>query len=476
VQKVWFLINRLRSHFTASQCRQAGFSVVEIILAAAIFSMLATAMIGALVYGRASSDYAADRAQAHFLAEEGIEATRNIGDASFANLTAGNHGLTISGGQWAFSGTSDVDASGLYTRVVNVSVGTNRDTITSTVTWSGGGNSVVLTAELTNWPATLKSWSNTTVTYPASSGSTAAYKVATQGNYAYTVVDTTGVLNFYVTDLTTGTNVASLNYGGAGKPQAIAVSGNYAYIAASTDGGELVVINITTPTAPSVATTLDLTGTGNGQGIYVYGNYLYEVRASDATTGANEFNVIDISNPLAPVAVGGIDDNITMNDVYVNGNYAFVASSSTTQELMVFDVSSPKAPSLKTTISTPTASAALGVAGSGNTIYLGTGTTFNVITFNPTAGTLAQTGTLTGLNSTIEEVDVDITKQYVFVGTASTTTGLQIVSITTPSAPSILKSVTTANAVDGLAYSTTFDQVILATRSTTQEIGIGKRA
>lgn len=67
--------------------RQRGFNIVEVLLAVTIFGVLATAIIGAIIYGRASTASSGERARANYLAEEGLEATRNIGQASFDNLT-----------------------------------------------------------------------------------------------------------------------------------------------------------------------------------------------------------------------------------------------------------------------------------------------------------------------------------------------------------------------------------------------------
>jgi Tfp pilus assembly protein PilV len=95
-----------------------GFSIVEVVLSAALFLLIAIALANILIYGEQSSASAGTRARAVFLAEEGLEAVRNIRDASFSNLTDGNHGLAISSGQWVFSGTSDT--TDIFTRVINI--------------------------------------------------------------------------------------------------------------------------------------------------------------------------------------------------------------------------------------------------------------------------------------------------------------------------------------------------------------------
>ena len=130
-----------------------GFSIIEVILATALFVLIAIALTNILIYGEQSSASAGTRARAVFLAEEGLEAVRNIKDTSFSNLANGNYGLAVSGSKWIFSGTSDT--TGIFTRIINIAtVDSSRKTVTCTVTWQQtpqGTGSVVLTTRLTNW-------------------------------------------------------------------------------------------------------------------------------------------------------------------------------------------------------------------------------------------------------------------------------------------------------------------------------------
>lgn len=133
--------------------KSKGFSLVEVLLSGAVLTLIVTALVGMLIYGQASTSLSGERSRAAFFAEEGLEATRAIRNTAFANLTNGNHGLTVSSGQWVFSGTSD--ANDIYTRQITISdLGTNRKQAVSTVTWQQNSQrtgSVVLTTELTNW-------------------------------------------------------------------------------------------------------------------------------------------------------------------------------------------------------------------------------------------------------------------------------------------------------------------------------------
>jgi len=132
-----------------------GFSLVEVLLAVSIFGLIVTVLTGGLIYGQQSTAMAGMRSRAAILADEGLEATRNIRDENYSNLTDGTFGLTISGNQWGFLGTSDT--TDIFGRGVTISaVDANRKLVTSAVSWQQNqqrAGSVVLTTYLTNWKA-----------------------------------------------------------------------------------------------------------------------------------------------------------------------------------------------------------------------------------------------------------------------------------------------------------------------------------
>ncbi len=134
-----------------------GIALVEIILATSIFALLITTLVGAFLYGQESTALAGQRSRATFLAEEGLEAVRNIRDegdvGEFGDLTAGTHGLAISSDEWTFSGSSDT--TGIFTRDIEiVDVDSFTKNIISTVTWQQNQQrtgSVELTSRFTDW-------------------------------------------------------------------------------------------------------------------------------------------------------------------------------------------------------------------------------------------------------------------------------------------------------------------------------------
>ena len=114
--------------------KQAGFSLVEVILASSVFGLLITALVGAWLYGQEATVLSGNRVRATMFAEEGLEAVRNIRDDAFSNLINGTHGLAVSGNVWMLSGSSDT--AGIFTRQIQISsIDATRKEIISTVTW-----------------------------------------------------------------------------------------------------------------------------------------------------------------------------------------------------------------------------------------------------------------------------------------------------------------------------------------------------
>ncbi len=311
---------------------QPGFSVVEALLAVTIFGFLTVGLIGAVVYGRGSTADSGEQMRADYLADEGIEAARNIRNAGYTNLVDGTYGLVQNGNTWTLSGSSDT--SGIYTRSITIaSNGSNRKNITSHVVWTGttGSGQADIATEFTNWLSSLpKSWA-----VPSQyagldlTGTIAGYKVATSGSYAYLVRNSATGPNFFVLNIATPTSptvVGTLTL--AGTPTNIAVSGNYAYVSNTSDTTELQIVNIATPTTPSLAGSYNAAGTANGLGVYAVGTTVYLSRAANSAN--DEFVIINASNPASPTRTGGYSLNVAMNEVYISGTTAYVATGSDT--------------------------------------------------------------------------------------------------------------------------------------------------
>jgi Tfp pilus assembly protein PilV len=134
--------------------KKSGFSLVEVVLASSILFLMVSGLVGILIYSRESTAIAGSRTRAVYLAEEGLEAARDLRNADFNNLTDGIYGLDKSGGQWALAGAPDI--SGIYTRKITIAaISSTTKSVESQVSWLENqqrSGAVDLTAYFTNWP------------------------------------------------------------------------------------------------------------------------------------------------------------------------------------------------------------------------------------------------------------------------------------------------------------------------------------
>lgn len=129
-----------------------GFSLVEVIIASAILSIIVGYAATGLVRSHGYLTNSGNKYRAEVLAEEGLEAARNIRDNSFANLADGTYGISSSGSAYSFSGSQDT--KDIFTRKVYVStINSKTKEIKSEIKWtdSGGNQTISLSDQLTDW-------------------------------------------------------------------------------------------------------------------------------------------------------------------------------------------------------------------------------------------------------------------------------------------------------------------------------------
>jgi len=154
--------------------KTAGFSVIEVMIAAAVFIIFASGSVAVVLQGFDFNRTGAEMTIANQYASEGIEAIRSLKNQSFGNLTSTfcvtGTGLNQVGGLWVLTGSGTSDVFQKYTRVIKIcdtqrdgsgnivnsggQVDTSTKKVTTTVSWNltpTRTNSIVLTTYLTNW-------------------------------------------------------------------------------------------------------------------------------------------------------------------------------------------------------------------------------------------------------------------------------------------------------------------------------------
>ncbi len=143
-----------------------------------------------------------------------------------------------------------------------------------------------------------------------------------KGNYAYVCA---GIDGFFIINITDPINpILTGNCDSINIAFNVKIKDDFAYV---TDYGYgLRVINITTPKNPT------LTGSaktpGYAKGIYIVDDYLYisyEIDPVTGDSGEDGLGIIDISDPKNPTIIATFNTSTSANDVYVSGNYAYVA-------------------------------------------------------------------------------------------------------------------------------------------------------
>ena len=125
----------------------------------------------------------------------------------------------------------------------------------------------------------------------------------------------------------------------------ITVNGTYAYAANQSLSGQLQIIDISDPVRPKVAASTTLQGiigtgaSGVGQSIFYAQQKIYI-----GTTKANgpEFHIVDVSNPLHPAELGSYEIGAQVSSIYVSDDIAYLATPKS-QDLEVLNVHNPRA-------------------------------------------------------------------------------------------------------------------------------------
>jgi hypothetical protein len=120
-------------------------------------------------------------------------------------------------------------------------------------------------------------------------------------------------------------------------PNAVALSGDYAFIADGAQG--LSVVNISNPANPVFIKSAVLSGSANG--VIVHGSYAY-------LSAGDSLQVFNIEDPAAPFIIGFYPSAASINGLDVRGSLAFIADGAyfDSNQIRVIDMSNLLNPTL----------------------------------------------------------------------------------------------------------------------------------
>ncbi len=211
-----------------------------------------------------------------------------------------------------------------------------------------------------------------------------------------------------------------------GSANSVAVSGNYAYIAAGAAG--LQVVDVSNRQNPSVIGALDTAG--DARDVKVVGNLAY------LADGPGGLLIIDISNPSLPALVGTANVPGGAQDLAVNAGRAYVAAAAS--GLVIFDVNNPAAPAQVGNLAT--SGPARGVDVSDSIAVLACepasgsdGTITLADVSNPSAPQTISSVTLSGAPS-----DLFVRDRLAYIANSSGDT-MEVIDFSTPARPLVVK-------------------------------------
>ena len=199
------------------------------------------------------------------------------------------------------------------------------------------------------------------------------------------------------------------------------VSGGYLYGAYDSSlFPKLRIYDVSTPSAPSYVTQVSYSGSDATNDVFVSGNYAY------VAIGTDGLDILDISTPSSPSSVGSYNTAGFACNVYVDGTVAYIADFHA--GLQVLDVSDPANPSHLGWAETDGTNCG-GLQAVGNYLYMSDGSE-GLIVFD--VSDPSQPTKIAEVAGTTYDVWVNGNYAYL-VGT-----GLQVYDVTNPSLPSLV--------------------------------------
>ena len=275
----------------------------------------------------------------------------------------------------------------------------------------------------------------------SSSNMNQAQAVAVSGNFAYVAGDAANSLTVVdISDPDNPVERGSVSGGALNDARDVAVSGNFAYVATE-NNDSLTVVDVSDPDNPVIRGVESSSNMNAAFGVDVSGNFAYV--AADL---AGSMTIVDISDPDNPFERGNVDtSNLNgARGVVVSGSFAYV-SADDADALTVIDISDPDNPVERGSVSGSDLNGAQYVAVSGNFAYV-TAADADAMTVvdvsdpdNPVIrGSYSSASNLTGAQG------VDVSGNIVYVA-ADGSDALTAIDVSDPDNPVLEFTITSSN-------------------------------
>lgn len=265
--------------------------------------------------------------------------------------------------------------------------------------------------------------------------------------------------------------LSAVDLSGDGVVNDVVKYGAFVYAATDNLDGELQVARALKGgwEQPTPGGVFNPSTTSNANRSFVSGNRTY--LALDQAVDGPEFYVVDTSNPALPSYVGSVEIGADVNDVWVDGNYAYLATGIDNQELMVFDVSQNN-PEWLVNIDLPTGADAKAIVGDADNHRLMLGTDNNTTGYGYELYMINIGGekTLSGLRylagynigGGVSDLDFDTEHDRLYVSSTNNAQELQVLQVSGKNIIALADYNSPGATSYGVSYDATNEQVVMS--------------
>ena len=285
---------------------------------------------------------------------------------------------------------------------------------------------------------------NITCTKVGAWGTDRYVDVAIQGSYAYCAAEEAGL---DIIDISNPANPKKIGNIDTLFARKVWVNGNtkYAYLA---DTSDLKIIDISVPSDPKLTGIYDPNLLV--QDMIVNGNYAFMIGSISSPDffGAGELHILNISNPTSPLLIGKYQTDV-VSSFYINNNYAYLTAyyydkyNIMNSHFDIVNISDYTSPQRVGTINLDESDIS-GIAMNGDYIYLGCSKLHIINVSNPSSPFLVKNIAVTG--SIV--FDICVNGNYAYA--AIKDKGLDIFNIAAPSSPILVKNFQELNDSQGV--------------------------
>ncbi len=269
----------------------------------------------------------------------------------------------------------------------------------------------------------------------------------------------------WVVNLSTFTKEVGMDTSGSDSAQAVAVYGGHVYVGSAADASDLMILRVNPGgwNDPTLAASLDKTQTHNPNALVISGNYAYMVTNNNSSY--EDFFIFDITTPTSPTTLGSLDLAADVTDIVVSGNYAYVSTSANAEEVKVIDISTKTSPTHVASFNAAGNQDGLSVAINGSVLFLGRMDSSNPELYAINITTPTSPTTLDTFEFSDDINALVVAGNYLYAATDATTRELSVIDISSPTSLSEIGGYNAPGGDDGISIDVSGTTLVLGRAS-----------